>query len=68
MGNERVTAQNLQVIKVRASLQPLLVKGSVPRSKGSILHECSNERMVFNIKGEENVKESGILNDAILRH
>jgi large subunit ribosomal protein L3 len=37
MGNERVTAQNLQVIKVMPEHNLLLVKGSVPGAKGSIL-------------------------------
>ena len=37
MGNERVTVQNLQVIKVLPESNLLLVKGSVPGAKGSIL-------------------------------
>lgn len=37
MGNVRVTIQNLQVIKVIAEHNLLLVKGSVPGSKGSIV-------------------------------
>ena len=37
MGNERVTVQNLQVIKILPENNLLLVKGSVPGSKGSIL-------------------------------
>ncbi|THG45394.1 50S ribosomal protein L3 [Muribaculum caecicola] len=37
MGNERVTVQNLQVIKVIADHNLLLIKGSVPGHKGSIL-------------------------------
>ncbi|MDR2918474.1 MAG: 50S ribosomal protein L3 [Tannerella sp.] len=37
MGNERVTVQNLQVIKVLPEQNLLLVKGSVPGAKGSIL-------------------------------
>ncbi len=37
MGNERVTVQNLQVLKVIADHNLLLIKGSVPGSKGSIL-------------------------------
>jgi large subunit ribosomal protein L3 len=37
MGNERVTVQNLQVIKVIPEHNLLLVKGSVPGAKGSIL-------------------------------
>ncbi len=38
MGNERVTVQNLQVIKVIPEHNLLLVKGSVPGGKGSILY------------------------------
>ena len=38
MGNERVTVQNLQVIKVIPEHNLLLLKGSVPGGKGSILH------------------------------
>jgi large subunit ribosomal protein L3 len=37
MGNARVTIQNLQVIKVLTEQNLLLVKGSVPGAKGSIL-------------------------------
>ncbi len=37
MGNERVTVQNLQVIKVIPEHNLLLIKGSVPGAKGSIL-------------------------------
>lgn len=37
MGNARVTVQNLQVIKVIVEHNLLLVKGSVPGSKGSIV-------------------------------
>ena len=40
--NERVTVQNLQVIKVMPEHNLLLVKGSVPEQKGSILHWKSN--------------------------
>ncbi|MCQ2095393.1 MAG: 50S ribosomal protein L3 [Bacteroidaceae bacterium] len=37
MGNEQVTTHNLQVIKVIPEHNLLLVKGSVPGSKGSII-------------------------------
>ena len=37
MGNERVTVQNLLVLKVIPEHNLLLVKGSVPGSKGSIV-------------------------------
>jgi large subunit ribosomal protein L3 len=37
MGNERVTVQNLQVIKVMPENNLLLIKGSVPGCKGSIV-------------------------------
>jgi 50S ribosomal protein L3, bacterial len=37
MGNARVTIQNLQVIKVLPEQNILMVKGSVPGAKGSIL-------------------------------
>ena len=36
-GNERVTVQNLQVLKVIPEHNLLLVKGSIPGSKGSIV-------------------------------
>ena len=35
MGNERVTMENLQVLKVLADKNLLLVKGSIPGAKGS---------------------------------
>ena len=37
MGNHRVTVQNLQVLKVIPEHNLLLIKGSVPGSKGSIV-------------------------------
>ena len=37
MGNERVTVQNLQVIKVIPEHNLLLLKGSIPGCKGSIV-------------------------------
>ncbi len=37
MGNEKVTVQNLQVIKVLPEENLLMVKGSIPGSKGSIV-------------------------------
>ena len=37
MGNERVTIQNLQVIKILPENNLLLVKGSIPGAKGSIV-------------------------------
>ncbi|HPD85981.1 MAG TPA: 50S ribosomal protein L3 [Proteiniphilum sp.] len=37
MGNERVTVQNLQVVKIIPEHNLLLVKGSVPGAKGSIV-------------------------------
>ena len=36
-GNERVTVQNLQVIKVRPEHNLIMIKGSIPGSKGSIV-------------------------------
>ena len=37
MGNERVTVQNLQVLKVIPENNVLVIKGSIPGSKGSIV-------------------------------
>ena len=37
MGNERVTVQNLQVIKVLPEHNLLMIKGSIPGCKGSIV-------------------------------
>ena len=37
MGNEKVTVQNLQVLKVMPEHNLLLIKGSIPGSKGSIV-------------------------------
>ena len=37
MGNERVTVQNLQVLRVMPEHNLLLIKGSIPGSKGSIV-------------------------------
>ena len=37
MGNERVTVQNLQIIKVIPEHNLIMIKGSVPGAKGSIV-------------------------------
>ena len=37
MGNQRVTIQNLQVLKVIPEHNILMIKGSIPGSKGSIV-------------------------------
>ena len=37
MGNVRVTVQNLQVVKVLPEYNVLMIKGSIPGSKGSIV-------------------------------
>ena len=37
MGNERVTVQNLQVVKIIPEHNLLMIKGAVPGSKGSIV-------------------------------
>ena len=36
-GNEKVTIQNLQIVKVDADRNLLLIKGNVPGAKGAIL-------------------------------
>jgi large subunit ribosomal protein L3 len=37
MGNKQVTVQNLQVLKVIPENNVLVIKGSIPGSKGSIV-------------------------------
>ena len=37
MGNEKVTVQNLQVVRVMPEHNVLIIKGSIPGSKGSIV-------------------------------
>ena len=37
MGNEKVTVQNLRVVKVLPEHNVLIIKGSIPGSKGSIV-------------------------------
>ncbi|MDE6277308.1 MAG: 50S ribosomal protein L3 [Muribaculaceae bacterium] len=37
MGNERVTVQNLQIVKIIPEHNLMMIKGSVPGSKGSIV-------------------------------
>ncbi len=36
-GDERVTVQNLKVVKVIPEYNVLMIKGSIPGSKGSIV-------------------------------
>ena len=36
-GNERVTVQNLEIVKVDAARNALLIKGAIPGAKGSIV-------------------------------
>jgi large subunit ribosomal protein L3 len=37
MGNDRVTVSNLEVVKVDAERNLLLIKGAIPGSKGTLL-------------------------------
>ncbi len=37
MGNERVTVQNLEIVRVDADRNLLLIKGAVPGPKGGLL-------------------------------
>jgi large subunit ribosomal protein L3 len=37
MGSEKVTTKNLEIVEVRIDQNLLLIKGSVPGSKGSYL-------------------------------
>ena len=37
MGNKRVSIENLEVVKVKEDKNLLVVKGSVPGPKGSVL-------------------------------
>jgi ribosomal protein L3 len=37
MGSERVTVQNLEVVRVDADRNLLLVKGAIPGAKGSLV-------------------------------
>jgi large subunit ribosomal protein L3 len=43
-GNEKVTIQNLEIAKVDAERNLLLVKGAIPGAKGSIVTICSAVR------------------------
>ena len=37
MGNERVTVQNLEIVRVDAERNLLLIKGAVPGPKGGVI-------------------------------
>jgi large subunit ribosomal protein L3 len=37
MGNERLTAQNLQVVRIDADKNLLAIKGAVPGAKGGLV-------------------------------
>ena len=41
-GHERVTVQNLEVVKVDAARNALLIKGAIPGPKGSIVTVCDS--------------------------
>ena len=45
MGIETVTIQNLEIIKIDLDKNVILVKGSVPGAKGSILKVKSTTRV-----------------------
>ncbi len=36
-GNERVTVQNLEIVRVDAARNALLIKGAIPGAKGSVV-------------------------------
>ncbi len=41
-GHERVTVQNLEIVKVDAARNALLIKGAIPGPKGSIVTVCDS--------------------------
>ena len=41
-GNERVTVQNLEIVKVDAARNALLIKGAIPGAKGSVVTVCDS--------------------------
>lgn len=70
MGNEKVTTQNLQIIKVDAENNLIIVKGSVPGSKNNIVRVSlalkkakENELKVIKTEKKENDMRSTQEND-----
>lgn len=41
-GNERVTVQNLEIVKVDVARNALLIKGAIPGAKGSVVTICDS--------------------------
>ena len=41
-GHERVTVQNLEIVKVDAARNALLIKGAIPGAKGSVVTVCDS--------------------------
>ena len=61
MGNSRVTMHNLEVVEINSEDGLILIKGSVPGSKGTLLiirDAIKPKSLMVKVKKEEIVEES----------
>ena len=52
MGNEQVTIQNLNVVKVDPELNVIVVRGAIPGPKGGLVYVKSTAKTIIEHKGE----------------
>ena len=55
MGNEQVTIQNLNVVKVDPELNVIVVRGAIPGPKGGLVYVKSTAKTIIERKGEAGI-------------
>ena len=58
MGNEQVTVQNLEVVKVDAELNMIVVRGAIPGPKGGIVYVKNTVKTIVEKKGEAGISNN----------
>jgi len=58
MGNEQVTIQNLDVVKVDADLNMIVVRGAIPGPKGGLVYVKSTVKTIKVAKGDAGISKN----------
>ena len=58
MGVEQVTVQNLDVVKVDADLNMLVIRGAIPGPKGGLVYVKSTVKKIKETHGEAGVSKN----------
>ena len=58
LGSEQVTVQNLDVVKVDADLNMLVIRGAIPGPKGGLVYVKSTVKKIKETHGEAGVSKN----------